>query len=63
MSKSMHITFKVLKGLTKKELEEQYNDPESDLAKLGHKSYVKSEVKTARKNEKITEELKKKNGL
>ena len=63
MSKSIHTTYKDVRGLNKKELEEQVNDPESDLAKLGHKSFVKSEVKTARKNEKITEELKKKNGL
>ena len=63
MSKSIHTTYKDVKGLTKKELEEQSKDPESDLAKLGHKSFVKKEVKTTRKNEKISEELKKKNGL
>ncbi len=63
MSKSIHTTYKDVKGLTKKELEEQFNDPESDLTKLGHKSFVKSEMKKSRKNEKITEELKKKNGL
>ena len=63
MSKSIHTTYKDVKGLTKKEIEDQYNDPESDLAKLGHKSLVKSEMKKSRKNEKITEELKKKNGL
>jgi hypothetical protein len=63
MSKSIHTTHKDVKGLTKKEIEEQYNDPESDLAKLGNKSFVKSEMKKLRKNEKITEELKKKNGL
>ena len=63
MSKSIHTTYADLKGLTKKELDEQYVDPDSDLAKLSRKSSVKSEVKTKRKNEKIAEELKKKNSL
>jgi hypothetical protein len=63
MSKSIHTTYKDIKGLTKKELEEQFNDPESDLVKLGHKSLLKSDVKVTRKNEKIAEDLKKKNGL
>jgi hypothetical protein len=63
MSKSMHITYKVLKGLTNKEIDEQSVDPESDLAKLGHKSFVKSEVKKTRKNEKTEDDFKKKNGL
>lgn len=63
MSKSIHTTYKDVKNLTKKELEEQFNDPESNLSKLGLKSHIKNEVKTARKNEKIAENLKKKNGL
>ena len=63
MSKSIHTTYKDVKGLTKKELDKQFNDPESDLVKLGHKSLLKSEVKMTRKNEKIAEDLKKKNGL
>lgn len=63
MSKSIHTTFKAVKGLTKKQLEEQVNDTESDLAILGHKSALKDEVKKSRKNEKISEALKKKNGL
>ena len=62
MSKSMHITYRILKGLTNKEIDAQYDDPESDLAKLAHKSYVKSEVKTLRKNKKINDKLKNKNG-
>lgn len=41
MSKSIHTTYKVVRGLTKKELEEQVNDPESDLVKLGNKSSLK----------------------
>jgi hypothetical protein len=63
MSKSIHTTYKDVKGLTKKELEEQFNDPESDLTKLGQKASIKNEVKATRKNEKIKVELKKKNGL
>jgi hypothetical protein len=63
MSKSIHTTYSALKGLTKKELEEQFLDANSDLAILGHKSHIKSEVKTERKNKKITEDLRKKNGL
>ena len=63
MSKSIHTTYKDVKGLSKKELEEQFNDSESDLAKLGQKASIKNEVKATRKNEKIAIELKKKNGL
>ncbi|MEI6820586.1 MAG: hypothetical protein WCL51_01530 [Bacteroidota bacterium] len=46
--------------MTKKEIEEQYVDPDSDLAKLGHKSFIKNEIKITRKNKKIAEDLKKK---
>ena len=63
MSRSIHKTYKDLKGLTKSELEEQFKDPESDLAILGHKSFIKKEVKKDRKNIKITKILEKKNGL
>ncbi|MGA9211876.1 hypothetical protein [Kaistella sp.] len=62
MSRSIHTTYKAVKGLTKRELEEQSKDPKSDLAILGHKSFIKSEVKKDRKNVKITEDLKNKNG-
>jgi hypothetical protein len=34
MSRSIHTTYKNVKGLTKNELIEQYNDPNSDLAAL-----------------------------
>jgi hypothetical protein len=63
MSKSIHTTFSAIKGLTKKELEEQFLDPNSDLAILANKSFIKSEVITERKNKKIAEELRKKNDL
>jgi hypothetical protein len=63
MSKSIHTTYSAVKGLTKKEIEEQLLDPNSDLAILGHKSLIKNEVKTDRKNKKIAEGLRKKNEL
>ena len=63
MSRSIHKTYKDVKGLTKNELEEQFKDPESDLAILGHKSFIKKEVKKERKNIKIAENLGNKNGL
>ena len=49
MSKSIHTTYKDVKGLSKKELEEQLNDSESDLARLGQKTSIKSKVKATRK--------------
>ena len=53
MSRSIHTTYsKDLFGLTKKELEEQYNDPYSDLASLAKKSSIKLKVKKERKNKK-----------
>ncbi|MFA7447323.1 MAG: hypothetical protein WCY77_02705 [Weeksellaceae bacterium] len=52
MSRSIHTTHKDVKGLTKKELEEQYNDPNSDLASLAKKSSIKKEVLKQRKKEK-----------
>jgi hypothetical protein len=52
MSRSIHTTYKNVKGLTKKELIEQYNDPNSDLAALGKKSGIKRTVKKARKQNK-----------
>lgn len=61
MSKSIHKTYSAVKGLTKKEIEEQLLDLNSDLAILSHKSLIKSEVKTELKNKKVAEDLKKKN--
>ncbi len=49
MSKSIHTTYKDLKGLTKGELEEQINDPNSVLATLAKKSTLKKKVLKARK--------------
>ena len=49
MSKSIHTTHKDVRGLTKKDLAEQYNDPDSDLAALAKKSSIKKSVKKIRK--------------
>ncbi|MFN8153821.1 MAG: hypothetical protein U0Y08_05980 [Bacteroidia bacterium] len=50
MSRSIHTTQKDLKGLTKKELDQQFNDPDSDLAQLVKKSKVKKKAKAKRKH-------------
>ena len=49
MSKSYHVTFRDLKGKTRKEMDEMANDPDSILNELAKKSYVKKEVKKQRK--------------
>ena len=48
MARSIHTTQKDLKGLSKKELDSQMDDPDSDLAKLAKKSGLKKKVKTKR---------------
>lgn len=55
MSKSIHITKKNFKGLTKTELDEQAEDPNSDLRQWSRKSLLKKEVIKERKNKKIKE--------
>jgi hypothetical protein len=58
MSRSIHTTYsKDIFGLTKRELEEQYNDPYSDLTSLAEKSSIKLKIKKERKNEKKKEHL------
>ena len=52
MSKSIHTTYRDLTGLTKKEIDEQQIEPDSDLSNLAKKSVLKKEVKTDRKNQK-----------
>lgn len=53
MSRSIHTTFKNVKGLTKNELEEQFNETDSDLAKLAKKSGIKNQVRKIRKQSRI----------
>jgi hypothetical protein len=53
MSRSIHTTYKKnIRGLTKGELIEQFNDPNSDLAALAKKSGIKDQVKKSRKQNK-----------
>ncbi len=54
MSRSIHITNKNFKGLTKKELSEQANDPNSELRHWSKKSLLKADVKKIRKQKKVT---------
>lgn len=49
MSRSIHTTYKNVKGLTKMELDEQYKDPNSDLTALSKKSSLKKHVAKQRK--------------
>jgi hypothetical protein len=49
MSRSIHTTYKDLKGLTKRGLDEQFNDSNSDLAALVKKSSLKKKVLKGRK--------------
>ena len=49
MSKSIHITIKDFRGLTKTELDEQSSDSNSDLKKWSKKSTIKKEMKKLRK--------------
>ena len=54
MSRSIHTTYsKDIFGLTKRELEEQFNDPNSDLASLAEKSSIKARVKKERKDKRF----------
>ena len=52
MSRSIHITRKNFRGLTVKELDEQVNDPTSELKQWSVKSTIKQEVKKKRKADK-----------
>ncbi|MDP4268701.1 MAG: hypothetical protein Q8909_01105 [Bacteroidota bacterium] len=49
MSRSIHITIKNFRGLTKKEMDEQMIDPNSDLATWAQKLGIKKSVIKARK--------------
>ena len=49
MSKSIHITIKDFKGLTKEEIDKQAADPNSDLNKWSEKKKIKKEVKLERR--------------
>ncbi|MCU0347731.1 MAG: hypothetical protein MUC59_12395 [Saprospiraceae bacterium] len=55
MSKSIHVTSKNFKGLTKKEIDEQATDPDSELSQWSKKSAIKHAVKQERSVEKKPE--------
>ena len=55
MSRSINVTNKNFKGLTKKELSEQANDPNSELNQWSKKSLLKADVKKIRKQKKKTD--------
>ena len=49
MSRSIHTTRKDLKGSTKSELDEMFNDSDSPLSDLADKRAIKNKVKRERK--------------
>jgi hypothetical protein len=49
MSRSIHITIKNFKGLSKRELKEQKEDPNSDIAQWAKKKNIKGQMKKSRK--------------
>jgi len=55
MSRSIHTTFKDIRGLTNRELDEQFNDPDSDLATLAKKIGIKKRVRKIREQSKSVE--------
>ena len=52
MSRSIHITTKNFKGLTKKEQDEQLEDPNSELRQWAKKSNLKDDITKERKSKK-----------
>lgn len=54
MSRSIHITTRNIKGLTKNEQDEQLNDPNSELRQWARKSLLRDNVKKTRKQNKRT---------
>jgi len=52
MSRSIHTTYKDVKGLTQLELDKQFDDPNSDLNALAKKASIKKKIIENRKQEK-----------
>jgi len=52
MSRSIHITSRNFKGLTKKEIDEQFIDPTSELSQWGDKFHIKKTIVKNRKQQK-----------
>jgi hypothetical protein len=49
MSKSIHVTIKNFRGLTKSQLDEQFVDPNSDMNQWSKKSAIKKDTIFKRK--------------
>ncbi len=54
MSKSIHVTKKNFKGLTKREIDEQVGDPGSDLEQWAKKKSLKKAKKKLKKGGSVT---------
>jgi len=52
MSRSIHITSRNFKGLTKTEIDEQFIDPTSELSQWGDKLHIKKTTIKNRKQQK-----------
>jgi hypothetical protein len=52
MSDSIHTTGKDLRNLTKREISEMFDDPNSALRQFGKKSLLKKQIKKERKAKK-----------
>ena len=59
MSRSIHVTIKNFKGLTKKELDEQAILPDSDLNQWAEKKHIKKDVEESRKQKRVINKLNK----
>ena len=57
MSDSHHITLKKVTEYTRRELDEQINDPDSDLAKYSEKRQAKRKAQTERKQKKVEQDI------
>ena len=53
MSRSIHVTKKNFQGLSKKEIEAQAIDSDSDLTQWSKKSHLKKELKKKRKSKRL----------
>ena len=53
MSRSIHITLKNFRGLTSREIDEQYVDPTSELNQWAYKLHIKKTRVKARKESKM----------
>jgi len=52
MSRSIHVTTRNFKGLSKKAIQDQTNDPDSDLTQYRKKYGLKKSILKGRKNKK-----------